>query len=149
MIVKEEPEFIISFGYRYIIPEQVIKAFPNKIINVHISALPWNRGADPNFWSFYDDTPKGVTIHYVDKGIDTGPIIAQELIVFDDDMTLRQTYEILVKTGWRLLYENLEGIVKGTIKSIKQTHYKKDAFEMINSLPNGWDTKVKNIRSMK
>ncbi len=53
------------------------------IINLHISFLPWNRGAHPNFWSFYDDTPKGVTIHLIDEGIDTGAIIYQKEITFD------------------------------------------------------------------
>ena len=45
-------DFIISFGYRHIIKEDVINKFINKIINLHISYLPYNKGADPNLWSY-------------------------------------------------------------------------------------------------
>src|SRR3989338_5004694 len=68
------PDFIISYGYSYIIKKDIINQYKDKIINMHISFLPYNRGADPNFWSFIEDTPKGVTIHYIDEGIDTGDI---------------------------------------------------------------------------
>ena len=70
-----EFDFLISFGYRYIISEAVLNKFKPNAINLHISYLPWNRGADPNLWSFIEDTPKGVTIHEIDEGIDTGDII--------------------------------------------------------------------------
>ncbi|MCL0081308.1 hypothetical protein M1N64_03665 [Peptococcaceae bacterium] len=46
--------------------------FQGRAINLHISFLPWNRGADPNFWSFIENAPVGVSIHYLDEGIDTG-----------------------------------------------------------------------------
>lgn len=147
-IKKLNPDHIISYRYRYLFTEDIIKEYP-KIVNIHISVLPWNRGADPNFWSFYDNTPHGVTIHYIDKGIDTGPIIAQKILTFDNEMTLRETYEILYITGWTLLFNNIKGIMDETIKPIKQTHYRKDAYEMINSLSQGWDTKVGVIGKMK
>ena len=65
-------DFIVSYRYRHIISPEVINEIGGKVINLHISLLPWNRGADPNFWSWLEDTPKGVTIHYVDKGINIG-----------------------------------------------------------------------------
>lgn len=49
-------------------------------MNLHISYLPWNKGADPNFWSCIDGTPAGVTLHHIDAGVDTGDIIAQALM---------------------------------------------------------------------
>mgnify|MGYP003649817391 FL=1 len=85
-------DHIISFGYKHIIPENIIKFFNNKIINLHISYLPYNRGCHPNFFSFKDNTPKGVTIHYIDKGIDTGEILLQKEINFNKEeniITLR------------------------------------------------------------
>ena len=66
--IAEQYDFIISFGYRHIIKEDIIDKFINKIINLHISYLPYNKGADPNLWSYLENTPKGVTIHYIDKG---------------------------------------------------------------------------------
>ena len=43
--------FLISYGYRHILRNDILSLFPDKAINLHISYLPWNRGADPNFWS--------------------------------------------------------------------------------------------------
>ena len=48
-----------------------------------MSYLPFNRGAHPNFWSFVDNTPSGVSIVEIDKGIDTGPVIYKKKIKFD------------------------------------------------------------------
>lgn len=52
-------DFLVSYGYRHIIRQAVLDHFPDRAVNLHISYLPWNRGADPNLWSFFDDTPKG------------------------------------------------------------------------------------------
>ncbi len=91
-----KPDFVISYNYRYIIGENIIKLFPNSIINLHISLLPWNRGAYPNVWSFLDGTPKGVTIHLIDKGLDTGDIIVQKEVKFNEQKeTLASSYSKL------------------------------------------------------
>lgn len=45
-----------------------------------MSYLPYNKGTHPNYWSFIENTPKGVMIHEIDKGIDTGNIIVQKKI---------------------------------------------------------------------
>ena len=66
---KMAPDKIISYSYRYIIAKEMIDFMPTSIVNLHISYLPWNRGASPNFWSFIEDTPKGVTIHEDRKSV--------------------------------------------------------------------------------
>ena len=91
---------IISYGYRFKIDEKLIKKNKN-LINLHISFLPFNRGAHPNFWSFIENTPSGVSIHKIDKGIDTGDIINQKLIDFDilknkKKLTFSYTYKKLI-----------------------------------------------------
>jgi methionyl-tRNA formyltransferase len=115
------PDFIISYNYRYIIKEDVISAYKDRIINLHISFLPWNRGADPNIWSFLDDTPKGVTIHLLDTGIDTGDILLQEKIEFDPAIeTLYTSYTRLHEMIQTLFKENWEAIKGGQIKPFRQ-----------------------------
>ena len=58
-------------------------------------------------WSFLEDTPKGVTIHYIDEGIDTGDIIVQKEVFIDEDKeTLKSSYEILNKEIQALFKEN-------------------------------------------
>ena len=47
-IVNSKFDFMISFGYRYIVSKKILDYFKGKAINLHISYLPWNKGADPN-----------------------------------------------------------------------------------------------------
>ena len=92
-------DFIISFGYRKIISKGLIERLDRPIINLHISYLPYNRGAYSNFWSFINNTPKGVTIHEIDNGIDTGKIIYRKKINFtiDKETTFRSTYKHVMR----------------------------------------------------
>ncbi len=89
------PDFIVSYGYKHILPKDIIDRYRGKIINLHISYLPYNRGADPNLWSILDCTPTGVTIHYIDEGIDTGDILLQELVGIYGFDTLKTSYDRL------------------------------------------------------
>ena len=85
---------LVSYRYRHILKGDVLGAFPDRAWNLHISLLPWNRGADPNLWSFLERTPKGVTIHHMDEGLDTGDLVAQRELHFDlDAHTLDSAYD--------------------------------------------------------
>ena len=114
-------DFLISFGYRYILKKDVIDFFPDKIINLHISLLPYNRGADPNLWSYLEDTPKGVTIHYIDENLDTGDIILQKEVQDDiQNDTLKTSYDRLINEIVMLFNNNAENILNGSILSYPQ-----------------------------
>ncbi|MBZ4672986.1 MAG: formyl transferase domain protein [Deferribacteraceae bacterium] len=119
----ERYDFIISYNYKYIIPENIIKMYENKIINLHISFLPYNRGAHPNVWSFLEDTPKGVTIHYIDEGIDTGDIIVQKELYFDEkNETFKTSYEKLNIEIQNLFKLNWDKIKNDKIVPVKQNN---------------------------
>lgn len=93
-VIAQQIEFIISYNYRFLIEQSVISLLPHRIINLHISYLPWNRGASPNLWAFLEDTPCGVTIHEVDQGLDTGDILIQHKLTFAcHGETLKSAYE--------------------------------------------------------
>jgi len=143
-------DFIVSYGYRHILKKNILDKFLNKAINFHISLLPWNRGADPNLWSFLEDTPKGVTIHYLDYGIDTGDILAQQEVNYVPEDTLRTSYERLSKTIEELFRRVWPNIRSGKQKSISQPkggsyHRMSDrvAFEYL--FTKGWDTPVADL----
>ena len=110
--VKEiNPALVISFNYRYIIKKDVISFLGKRIINMHISYLPWNKGSNPNFWSFFDNTPKGVTIHQLDEGLDTGDILFQrELFLEEEKETFISSYNKLLEEMIELFKENWETI---------------------------------------
>jgi methionyl-tRNA formyltransferase len=109
-----DPGIVISFNYRHIVKGDVIDLLGDRIINMHTSFLPWNKGASPNIWSFIDDTPKGVTIHRLEKGLDTGKIIVQKELTFDENTeTLASTYSRLNEEIIRLLLDNWNMISSG------------------------------------
>lgn len=145
-----EFDWVISYGYSHIIPLNIIKTSKNPIINLHISYLPFNRGADPNFWSWIDNTPKGVTIHYIDEGIDTGDILVQKLVEFNNNETLNTSYIKLKEEIEDLFIKNFDNIIKNIILPKKQNgigsfHLKKDLEKYKYLLKHGWDTPVKNL----
>jgi len=146
-------DYIISYGYRYIIKKDIINHFKNKIINLHISYLPYNKGSHPNFWSFLKNTSKGVTIHFIDEGIDTGDILLQKKVnfTFEED-TFTKTYNKLNYEIENLFIENYQKLLENKILPIKQTnegdiHYIKDLKQYEYLLPQRWDTKISNIES--
>ncbi|RUL54194.1 formyltransferase family protein [Lysinibacillus antri] len=154
-LLKDSIDYIVSYGYRHIIAKDIIDFMENKTINLHISYLPWNRGANPNFWSFLDNTKKGVTIHFIDEGIDTGPIIAQKEIIFPEDITLRKSYNILSKEIENLFIEKWPEIRLGKCRPIPQKleggtiHFKKDIKEYEYLLTDGWDTPVTKLKEVR
>lgn len=147
----KEFDWVISYGYSYIIEQNIINEVKNPIINLHISYLPFNRGANPNFWSWFDNTPKGITIHQIDKGIDTGCILIQKEIKFTEDETLSSSYNILRKEIETLFIENFDNIIEDIILPKKQNgegtfHLKKDLNKYKYLLTQGWNTPVKQIK---
>ena len=141
----EKYDLVISFGYRHIIKKEIIEKTKIPIINLHISYLPWNRGSHPNFWSFFDSTPSGVSIHLVDSGIDTGPIIAQKIIKFDSlKMNFRETYSILINEIEKLFLRNIDQIINKTFTLTFQKE--KGSYHSKSDLPKsfgGWDKNIK------
>jgi methionyl-tRNA formyltransferase len=161
IITREEPlsadfdwlaaiDFIISYGYRHIIKREIIDQFWKRAINLHISLLPWNRGADPNLWSFLKNSPKGVTIHYLDYGIDTGDILAQREVGYEMNDTLRTSYDRLTRHIEELFREVWPDIRVGKLQAFPQQeggsyHRLRDREKYAHLLTEGWDTPVLNL----
>jgi methionyl-tRNA formyltransferase len=137
-------DYVISYGYRHILKQNVIDGFDCPIFNLHISYLPYNRGAHPNFWSFYDNTPAGVTIHLIDGGVDTGPIVRQQYVNFSkSDDTFVKTYTVLIERIESLFLEFLPSLLADNWKARKQRgigthHYVRD----LPSNFSGWNSNI-------
>ena len=93
-------DLIILAWWPYIIKKEIIEIPRLGCLNLHPSYLPYNRGKHYNFWTIVEDTPFGVTIHWVDEGIDTGDIAFQTII--------EKTWE---DTGETLYYKAQEEII--------------------------------------
>lgn len=92
LLKKHKVDLVVLIGYMRILTPKFIEAFRNKIINVHPSLIPKYSGKDFHDLNVHEsvlkagDKESGMTIHYVDEGLDTGPIILQKSCpVFSDD----------------------------------------------------------------
>ena len=77
LMTAARPDVVLVFGTG-ILREPLLSAFDGRIINIHLGLSPYYRGAGTNFWPLVNREPEyvGATIHYLDAGIDTGPILA-------------------------------------------------------------------------
>lgn len=148
-------DWIVSYGCREIIRKPWIDAYPNKIVNVHVGFLPWNRGADPNFWSWFEGTPKGITIHAIDGGIDTGPIFGQAMVSFKnlEKHDLESTYAVLRKTAtdhfihlWPYIADGLRPSEQD--RTIGTYHRTRDKEKWMRMLPKGLKTPVSEVQDL-
>ncbi len=147
-VAELKPDLIVSYNYNYLIGRDVIQYMEQKVINLHISLLPWNRGASPNIWSFVDGTPKGVTIHQVNEGLDKGNILYQRKCFFDEKVeTFENTYYQLHKEIQDLFKEKWEEIMsmewplKEPIEK-GSYHSQKDLFELQKTVPFHWSDNI-------
>ena len=103
LLAKHNITFIVLARYMQVISEQMIKAYPNKIINIHHSFLPAFVGAKPYHAAFQRGVKIiGATSHYVTTELDAGPIIEQDVV----RITHKDSIEDLVNKG-----KDLEKIV--------------------------------------
>jgi len=154
----ENSNITISFGYRFIIPPTLIDEFDTKLINLHISLLPWNKGSDPNFWSFMLNTPKGVSLHFIDNGLDTGNIILQEELFFDEDKeTFQSTYTALINQGVELIQrlindkDNLMKSAKPQPSELGSLHKRSEIQRFLNHYnidSEFWNQNIKEFKNM-
>jgi len=114
-------DLAISFGYRHILRKDVLDTAKRPVLNLHIAYLPWNRGAHPLFWSAFDGTPAGVTIHEIDAGIDTGPICFQKKVYIDPDTeTFASGYKRLIDEMEAIFEEHADELLTGAYSSQPQ-----------------------------
>ena len=120
-IINLKPDLIVTCAYGQIIPEVILNCPRLGCINVHASLLPKLRGGSPLHHAIIDGYDKtGVTIMYMDKGMDTGDIITQEevdILKTDNVGTIHDKLSIM---GSELLYKTLPSIINGTNQRIKQ-----------------------------
>lgn len=144
--------FGVSHGYRLLLREPVIARLPGRLVNLHISYLPYNRGAHPALWSVIERTPSGVTIHHVDAGFDTGDIIARERVDLDDGWTLATAYDRLQAAMADLFARTWPAMKAGTAPRTPQPaegtlHRVADYDAVAHLLAQGWDTRIGDVRA--
>lgn len=113
-------EIGVAAYFGYILSEELLAIPMRGVVNVHPGLLPFNRGAFPNVWSILDRTPAGVTVHWMDRGVDTGPIIAQRPVTVEVVDTGETLYRKLESEARDLFRETWPAIRAGTSASREQ-----------------------------
>ena len=120
-ILNLNPDIIITCAYGQIIPKEILDYPRYGCINVHASLLPKYRGGAPIHRSIINgDEKTGITIMYMDVGMDTGDIISQESIDILDTDNLESVHDKLSILGSKLLLNTLPSIFDGTNDRLKQ-----------------------------
>ena len=94
-LIDENIDIVILSWWPSIIKLKSIKSVKTGWINLHPSLLPYGRGKHGYFWSIVEDTSFGVSIHFINDGIDTGPVLFQKMI----EVSFNDTGETLYKKG--------------------------------------------------
>ncbi len=116
-----KPDIIITCAYGQILPIEMLAIPRLGCINVHASLLPKLRGGAPIHRAIMEGyTETGITVMYMDKGMDTGDIIAKEAIKIMDEDTTSLLHDKLSILGKNLLLKTLPSILNGTNKRYKQ-----------------------------
>lgn len=119
-VFDENLDYIILAWWPYIVGEKILTIPKVGTLNFHPSLLPYNRGKHYNFWTIVEDTPFGVTIHFVDKSIDSGDIVFQKSITKSWEDTGKSLYNKAQDAMIELFTQNYDKIVKGEYHKIKQ-----------------------------
>ena len=122
-----------------------------RIVNLHTSYLPYNKGAAPNFFSFYENTPKGVTIHEMVAGLDEGAILLQkEVPMKAEEESFVTSYDKLIAIMEELFFANWNALKRGEIQAVKQAgegtyHTSKELVEIRNKTDFSWNDNIAEV----
>jgi methionyl-tRNA formyltransferase len=145
-----QPEYVVSCGYRHIVPEEILNVPSEGCLNLHPSFLPFNRGANPNIWSIVEETPAGVTLHYMDEGIDTGKILAQKRVEKSFSDTGKTLHKRLEDAQVGLFKQAWPDVVAGGLPGQKQkeaagTYHRTDDFEELCKFNPDEKVRIKDL----
>jgi phosphoribosylglycinamide formyltransferase-1 len=116
LLHQYEIELIVLAGFMEILREEFLKGFPRKIINIHPSLLPAFPGLNTHERAILSKTKEhGATVHLVDSGIDTGPLIASGRVKVEESDTVETLASKVLEVEHRLLPWCVNQIAQGKI----------------------------------
>ena len=116
------PDAVLVFGTG-LLRTRIIERFAGRIINLHLGLSPYYRGAGTNFWPLVNREPEfvGATVHYLDAGIDTGPLIAHARPTFDPSDGPHDVGNKAIIAGADTLVRAARAHAAGILKPVQQT----------------------------
>lgn len=118
-------ELVVLAGFLVAIPPMIVEAFPNRIINIHPSLIPSFCGVGYYGLHVHEKAlargvrVTGATVHFVDTGTDTGPIILQKAVkIRQDDTPEVLQRRVMEKAEWKILPKAIDLIANGKVKVV-------------------------------
>ncbi len=122
-LLEIRPDLIVLAGYLVAIPPSVVRAFPNRIINIHPSLIPSFCGKGYYGLKVHEAVLSrgvkvtGATVHFVDEGTDTGPIILQKAVeVKEGDTPPILQRRVMEQAEWVILPQAVDLIARGKVR---------------------------------
>lgn len=124
-IQSYQVDLVVLAGYLVVIPEIMVKAYPNKIINIHPALIPSFCGTGYYGLKVHEGVLKrgvkvtGATVHFVDEGTDTGPIILQKAVeVQQDDTPEILQRRVMEEAEWKIMPEAINLIANHKVQVV-------------------------------
>ena len=124
-LIEAEVDLVVLAGFLVIIPREMVEKFRNRIINVHPSLIPSFCGTGCYGLKVHEKALSrgvkitGATVHFVDEGTDTGPIILQKAVeVKDGDTAEILQKRVMEEAEWKILPEAIELVASGQVKVV-------------------------------
>lgn len=125
-IDERQVDLIVLAGFMVVVPEAMIKAYRNRIINIHPSLIPAFCGTGFYGLHVHEAALKrgvkvsGATVHFVDEGTDTGPIIMQKPVeVRSDDTPEILQRRIMEQAEWQIMPKTIDLIAHGKVQVVE------------------------------
>ena len=124
-LIEAEVDLVVLAGFLVIITREMVEKFRNRIINVHPSLIPSFCGTGCYGLKVHEKALSrgvkitGATVHFVDEGTDTGPIILQKAVeVKDGDTAETLQKRVMEEAEWKILPEAIELVASGQVKIV-------------------------------
>lgn len=118
-----QPDLIVLAGFLVVIPERMIQRYRNRIINIHPSLIPSFCGTGYYGLKVHEGAlargvkVTGATVHFVDEGTDTGPIILQQPVKVEPEDTPKILQQrVMEQAEWKILPQAIDLIANGKVK---------------------------------
>ena len=125
-LIEAEVDLVVLAGFLVIIPREMVEQVRNRIINVHPSLIPSFCGTGCYGLKVHEKALSrgvkitGATVHFVDEGTDTGPIILQKAVeVKDDDTAEILQKRVMEEAEWKILPEAIELVASGKVRVVE------------------------------
>jgi methionyl-tRNA formyltransferase len=116
-------DLLLTVNWRYIIPSRIYSTVGQGAYVFHDSLLPTYRGFSPTVWAMANgEDHTGVSLIEMGEGFDTGDMVAQQVVPIGLDDTIADVFERVTEAYLSVLEQNLDGLLKGTVKPVAQDH---------------------------